>query len=105
HPLLGAVVFPYGQAFHLTHHLFAMVPHHRIARAHAILTRHPPYREGVIVCQGFFFRRPGTVGPSLLDLLSRPPGELRTRGTGPSRGSHIARPPARSREKGTSNFM
>ncbi|WP_435011205.1 fatty acid desaturase family protein [Tundrisphaera lichenicola] len=70
HPLLGAVVFPYGQAFHLTHHLFAMVPHHRIAQAHAILTRHPPYREGVIVCQGFFFRRWGTEGPSLLELLA-----------------------------------
>ena len=71
HPLLAAVVFPYGQAFHLTHHLFAMVPHHRIARAHAILRRHRPYRETVTVCRGFFFRRIGTDGPSVLDLLSR----------------------------------
>ena len=73
HPILGAVVFPYGQAFHLTHHLFAMVPHHRVAQAHAILSRYAPYREGVVVCEGFFFRRPGTGGPSLLDLLSSPP--------------------------------
>jgi fatty acid desaturase len=70
HPLLAWVVFPYGQAFHLTHHLFAMVPHYRVGEAHAILSRYPPYRENVIVCQGFFFRRRGTAGPSLLDLLS-----------------------------------
>jgi fatty acid desaturase len=74
HPLLASVVFPYGQAFHLTHHLFAMVPHYRVAEAHAVLTRHPPYRENVIVCQGFFFRRRGTAGPSLLDLLAGDPG-------------------------------
>ncbi len=73
HPLLAAVVFPYGQAFHLTHHLFAMVPHHRVAEAHAILGRHRPYRESVIVCRGFFFRKPGTAGPSVLDLLASPP--------------------------------
>ena len=96
HPLLGAVVFPYGQAFHLTHHLFAMVPHHRIAEAHAILTRYPPYREGVVVCQGFFFRRPGTAGPSLLDLLSRrpTPGELKADGTSIAVVPH--RPPNRA---------
>ncbi len=72
-PILGAMVFPYGQAFHLTHHLFAAVPHYRIDRAHAILERYPPYREQVITCQGYFFRRNGTEGPSVLDLLSGPP--------------------------------
>jgi fatty acid desaturase len=72
HPLLGVCVFPYGQAFHLTHHLFAMVPHYRLAEAHAILSRHRPYREQVVVCRGYFFRRLGTDGPSVLDLLSRP---------------------------------
>lgn len=77
HPLLEAAVFPYGQAFHLTHHLFAMVPHHRLAEAHAILTRHRPYRERVVVCRGYFFRTPGTDGPSVLDVLSAPrPGPV-----------------------------
>lgn len=79
-PILGAAVFPYGQAFHLTHHLFAMVPHHRIAEAHAILSRHRPYREQVVVCQGFFFRRRGTDGPSLLDLLASPPSRVALKG-------------------------
>ncbi len=73
HPALSVAVFPYGQAFHLTHHLFAMVPHHRIAEAHAILSRYRPYREGVVVCRGYFFRRPGSGGPSVLDLLASDP--------------------------------
>ena len=38
---------------------FAMVPHHRVAEAHAILPRHRPYRDDVTVCRGFFFRRSG----------------------------------------------
>jgi len=71
HPLSSACVFPYGQAFHLTHHLFAMIPHHRMAEAHALLLRHKPYRELVVVCHGYFYRRRGTPGPSVLkDLLA-----------------------------------
>lgn len=72
HPLLNACVFPYGQAFHVTHHLFAMVPHDRVAEAHRILRRYPPYREQVVVCRGFFFRTLGTAGPSVLDILAAP---------------------------------
>ncbi|WZO96531.1 fatty acid desaturase [Isosphaeraceae bacterium EP7] len=73
-PLLSAAIFPYGQAFHLTHHLFAMVPHYRVARAHEILGEHVPYRDSVVVCRGYFFRTLGTQGPSVLDVLSRPRG-------------------------------
>lgn len=71
HPLLEAAVFPYGQAFHLTHHLFAMVPHHRLSKAHELLQRHRPYREQVVICRGFFFRPWGTDGPSVLDVLAQ----------------------------------
>jgi fatty acid desaturase len=70
-PLLAACVFPYGQAYHLTHHLFAMLPHYRMAEAHAILMRHPPYRESAVVCRGFFFPRLGAEGPTVLDELSK----------------------------------
>ena len=70
HPLLHFAVFPHGQAFHLTHHLFAMVPGHKVAEADATLRRHPPYREQVVVCRGYFFRTRGTIGPSVLDLLA-----------------------------------
>lgn len=71
-PLLSAAIFPYGQAFHLTHHLFAMVPHYRIAEAHRLLQAYPPYRDNVQVCRGYFFRKRGTEGPSLLEVLSGP---------------------------------
>jgi fatty acid desaturase len=71
HPLWSACVFPYGQDFHLTHHLFAMLPHYRMAEAHALLMRYPPYREQVTICRGFFFRTLGTSGPSVLEELAR----------------------------------
>ncbi|WP_152049436.1 fatty acid desaturase family protein [Tautonia marina] len=80
HPLLRFCVFPYGQDFHLTHHLFMSVPHFQIAEAHALLRRWPPYRDRVVVCQGYFFRRRGTEGPSLLELLAQPAPHL----TGPA---------------------
>lgn len=70
-PLLKASVFPYGQDFHITHHLFSMLPHYRMAEADAILRRYRPYREKVVVCRGYFFRRWGTGGPTVLDELSR----------------------------------
>jgi fatty acid desaturase len=71
-PILAAAIFPYGQSFHLTHHLVARVPHYRLAAAHALLCRHRPYRESVVVCRGFFFRPVGSHAPSLLDLLAAP---------------------------------
>lgn len=73
HPLMNFAVFPHGQAFHLTHHLFAMIPSHRAATADAILRRYRPYREQVVVCRGYFFRARGTAGPSVLDLLATSP--------------------------------
>ncbi|WP_435017723.1 fatty acid desaturase family protein [Tundrisphaera sp. TA3] len=91
HPLLNAAIFPYGQAFHLTHHLFAMVPHYRIAEAHEVLSRHRPYREQVVVCRGFFFRERGTPGPSLLELLATPPSRSIHRGPH-ARPSEVATP-------------
>jgi fatty acid desaturase len=78
HPIIRAAVFPYGQDFHLTHHLFALLPHHKIARAHNELLRYAPYREHVIVCRGFFLRPRGSNAPTVLEVLSRQPraGEL-----------------------------
>jgi fatty acid desaturase len=72
HPLLRFAVFPYGQDYHLTHHLFGILPHYRTGSAHDILMQYPPYRDNVVVCRGYFFRTPGTNGPSVLDVLSGP---------------------------------
>lgn len=69
-PLVRGSVFPYGQAFHVTHHMFAMLPHYKIAQAHAVLMRYRPYRENVVICRGYFFPRFGTSGPTVLDELS-----------------------------------
>ncbi len=85
HPLLNACVFPYGQAFHLTHHMFGILPHYHAAEAHDLLMKYPPYRDNVVICRGYFFRTTGTDGPSVLDVLSGPrrteglPGRLHQR--------------------------
>jgi fatty acid desaturase len=73
HPLLRASIFPYGQDFHLTHHLFAMLPHHKMAGAHETLMRYPPYRDGLVICRGFFLPPRGSSGPTVLDVLARRP--------------------------------
>jgi fatty acid desaturase len=72
HPFLRFAVFPYGQDYHLTHHLFGILPHFRTATVHDLLMQYPPYRDNVVVCRGYFFRTPGTNGPSVLDVLSGP---------------------------------
>ncbi|VTR98907.1 fatty acid desaturase family protein [Tuwongella immobilis] len=71
HPLASAMIFPYGQDYHQTHHMFGILPHYHAAKAHAILMGYPPYRDGVVICQGYFFRRWGTTGPTVLDVLSQ----------------------------------
>lgn len=71
-PLLSFAVFPYGQRFHLTHHLFAMVPHYRLPLAHQILMRYPEYRQRVTQCHGYFFRAVGSPGPTVLEVISHP---------------------------------
>src|SRR5262249_36763348 len=38
-------VSPMGQDYHLPHHLYATVPHYRLAELHAILMEYPEYQE------------------------------------------------------------
>lgn len=95
HPLLEAAVFPYGQAFHLTHHLFAMVPHYRIAQAHEILLGFPEYRDTITVCNGYFFRNLRREGPSVLDVLRA--GHQPGRGSRWDNGHDVVEKPRRSR--------
>ena len=54
-PILNWAVFPYGQDYHLTHHVFGLMPHYNLAKAHEILMRYPPYREQAISCYGYSF--------------------------------------------------
>jgi fatty acid desaturase len=92
HPLWSACVFPYGQDDHLTHHLFAMVPHYNMAAANRILLEDPRIREGAVVCRGFFFRTIGTDGPSVLDVLARQPEPGDLIWDGPPRRPEVAEP-------------
>ncbi|WP_165248771.1 fatty acid desaturase family protein [Paludisphaera soli] len=69
-PLFNFCVFPYGQDYHLTHHVFGLMPHYNLAEAHRILERYPPYREQAVSCHGYFFRRFGKTGPTVLEVLA-----------------------------------
>jgi fatty acid desaturase len=70
-PILNFCVFPYGQDYHLTHHVFGLMPHYKLAKAHETLLRYRPYREQAVSCYGYFFPRLGTKGPTVLDVVSR----------------------------------
>jgi fatty acid desaturase len=70
-PILNWCVFPYGQDYHLTHHVFGLIPHFNLVRAHQILLQYRPYRDQAISCYGYFFHRPGKHGPTVLDVLSK----------------------------------
>ena len=61
-PICNWAVFPYGQDYHLTHHVFGLMPHYNLAKAHEILMRYPPYREQAVACYGYFFPRLGRKG-------------------------------------------
>ena len=69
-PLFNFCVFPYGQDYHLTHHVFGLMPHYNLAEAHRILLNYRPYREQAVSCYGYFFRRWGKPGPTVLQVLA-----------------------------------
>lgn len=62
-PLVRWAVFPFGMEYHLAHHLFAGVPHHRLARLHALLANLPGYGEGRVVEGVVLPRRRGEARP------------------------------------------
>jgi fatty acid desaturase len=63
-------VFPMGQDYHLPHHLFATVPHFRLARLHEVLLEYPEYREQAVVVHGYFLSPEHPKShPTVLDVL------------------------------------
>jgi fatty acid desaturase len=67
------IFFPYGEAFHVLHHMFPGVPHRFIHRAHEVLLHYPPYRDNVVRCNGFFIKADRqSTRPSVLDILAVP---------------------------------
>jgi fatty acid desaturase len=67
---LNFSVFPIGQDYHLPHHLFATVPHYRLARLHRVLLEYPEYRAEAVEVHGYF-RSPEQpqVHPTVVDVL------------------------------------
>lgn len=69
-PFLHFAVFPFGQDYHLPHHMFASVPHYRLKALHELLLQYPEYQEQAVVVEGYFLpkHRPPTK-PTVLDVL------------------------------------
>jgi fatty acid desaturase len=68
--LISFAVFPMGQDYHLPHHVFASVPHYRLAELHTFLLQCAEYRDQAIEVEGYFlpYERPPTK-PTVLDVL------------------------------------
>lgn len=69
-PFLNFAVFPFGQEYHLPHHMFASVPHYRLKQLHELLLEYPEYQEQAVVVEGYFLPKhhPPT-NPTVLDVL------------------------------------
>jgi fatty acid desaturase len=77
--LIQLAVFPLGMDYHLPHHMYPMVPHHRLRCLHALLLETEPYRRRATHVDGYFFHheRP-PVHPTVLDLMAEPPAHPET---------------------------
>ncbi|MEM6779432.1 MAG: fatty acid desaturase [Planctomycetota bacterium] len=70
------IFFPFGEWNHVLHHMFPTIPWYRMREAHETMMRYPPYRENVIICDGFFFKaHKDNQQPTVLDLLAAPSGQ------------------------------
>ncbi len=69
-PLIRLAVFPFGQDYHLPHHMYATVPHYRLKRLHELLMQYPEYRDEALEVHGYFVS-PGRpqVHPTVVDVL------------------------------------
>ncbi len=69
-PFIRFAVFPFGQDYHLPHHMYATVPHYRLRRLHALLIAYPEYvKEGLEVHGYFVSPEKPQVHPTVVDVL------------------------------------
>lgn len=52
-----ASVLPFGQDYHLPHHLYATVPHYNLKELHEVLMEYPEYREQAMVVENVVIPR------------------------------------------------
>lgn len=67
-PLIRYAVFPWGMDIHVPHHLYASVPHYRLAALHERLMRDPEYAAECVVVEGWSRHR-GEGLPTVVDVL------------------------------------
>lgn len=69
-PLIRFAVFPFGQDYHLPHHMYATVPHYRLKRLHALLMEYDEYRAEALEVHGYFAspEKP-QVHPTVVEVL------------------------------------
>ncbi len=68
-PFFRYAVFPFGQDYHLPHHLIATVPHFKLKTLHEMLRRDPEYREKGLEVEGWSPRDPANGRPAIVDVL------------------------------------
>lgn len=69
-PFTRWAIFVHGQDMHIPHHLFPMIPHYNLPRAHRLLQRRSEeYRRNVVECHGTFHN--DTADPTILDVLQQ----------------------------------
>ena len=69
-PIIRYAVFPFGQDYHLPHHLYASVPHYNLKTLHEVLLKDPEYREKGVVVEGYFGRdNPVSGRPTAISVL------------------------------------
>ncbi len=64
-------VFPFGQDYHLPHHMFATVPHYRLKKLHSLLLEYEEYRNNAVEVHGYFLPSQWPpLHPTVLDVLT-----------------------------------
>jgi fatty acid desaturase len=67
------IFFPFSEQNHVLHHMFPTVPWHKLRAAHGVMMRYAPYRENVVICDGFFLKSDATNDwPTVLEVLAAP---------------------------------
>jgi fatty acid desaturase len=67
------VFFPFSEQNHVLHHMFPAIPWHKMRQAHAVMMRYAPYRENVVICDGFFVKGDrASENPTVLEVLAAP---------------------------------
>ena len=74
HWLIGWVIFPLGNDYHLPHHLFPMVPHYNLRELHELLMQTEEYRREALVVEGYFLpSETPPKHPTVLDVMTCKP--------------------------------